>query len=256
MTLEVDLNADLGEGFGQWPAPADEHLLRTVTSANIACGYHAGDPSTLRATTRSAKALGVAVGAHVSYPDLLGFGRRFMDLSPEELTDATLHQLSALAGFARVAGTAMTYVKPHGALYNALLHHEVQARAVVEAVVAFDSRLALLHLPGSVLAGTAERAGLRVVREAFADRAYHPDGSLVPRREPGAVLHDVDAVAERVRRMVVDHEVTTSDGSRLALAAESVCVHGDTAEAVDMAAAIRTTLVQAGIGLSPFAPAP
>ncbi len=254
MTRQVDLNADLGEGFGNWPAPADVRLLATVTSANVACGFHAGDPGTLRATTRSAQAQGVVVGAHVSYPDLAGFGRRFMDLSPDELTDATLHQLSVLAGFARVAGTAMTYVKPHGALYNALLHHEEQARGLVEAIAAFDDQLAVLHLPGSVLAAAAERAGVRIVREAFADRAYHPDGSLVPRREPGAVLHDVDAVAERVRRMVVDQEVVASDGTVLAIAPESICVHGDTPQAAQMAEAIKAVLVGAGVRLTAFAP--
>jgi UPF0271 protein len=252
---EVDLNADLGESFGNWRSGEDEALLGVVSSANIACGFHAGDPTTVRATTRRAAEQGVAVGAHVSYPDLAGFGRRFLDMSREELTDAMLYQLGALAGFARVAGTRMTYVKPHGALYNALLHHEEQALAVVDAVRAFDDELAVLHLPDSELRAQSERSGLRVVREAFADRMYSPDGSLAPRREPGSVLHDAAAISARVRRMVVDGEVVTTDGSVLRLAPESVCVHGDTPEAARIAGQVRQVLVAAGAQITAFAPA-
>lgn len=256
MIAEVDLNADLGETFGSWRSGDDEALLSVISSANIACGFHAGDPTTLRATTRRAAEQGVAVGAHVSYPDLLGFGRRFLDMSRQELTDATLYQLSALAGFARVAGTRMTYVKPHGALYNALLHHEAQASAMVDAVRAFDDELVVLHLPDSELHAQAERAGLCVVREVFADRMYAPDGSLAPRREPGAVLHDAAVIGERVRRMVVEGEVVATDGSVVRLAPESVCVHGDTPEAARLAAEVRRVLVVAGARITAFAPAP
>lgn len=256
MIAEIDLNADLGESFGNWRSGDDEALLGVVSSANIACGFHAGDPSTVHVTTRRAAERGVAIGAHVSYPDLAGFGRRFIDMSRHELTDATLYQLGALAGFARVAGTRMTYVKPHGALYNALLHHETQAAAVVDAVRAFDDELVVLHLPNSELRAQAEHAGLRVVREVFADRMYAPDGSLAPRHEPGAVLHDAVVIGDRVRRMVVEGEVVTTDGSVIRLAPESVCVHGDTPEAARIAAEVRQALQVAGARITPFAPAP
>ena len=179
--MRIDLNADLGEGFGRWGFGCDEALLNVVTSANVACGFHAGDPSVLRRTCAAAARRGVSIGAHPGYHDLAGFGRRFVDVSPAELTDDVLYQLGALRQFAEIAGVRVSHVKPHGALYNAIVDHEEQARAVVAAVVAFDPRLAVLGLPGSAWLRQAEAAGLTAVREVFADRAYAPDGTLVAR---------------------------------------------------------------------------
>ena len=248
----IDLNADLGEGFGVWRLGDDDALLGIVTSANVACGFHAGDPSTMgRVCTRAAQT-GVAVGAQVSYRDLAGFGRRFIDIEPADLTDDVLYQLGALDGIARVSGTRVSYVKPHGALYNATVGHEEQARAVVEAVAAYDERLPVLGLPGSALLRAAEAVGLRAVREGFADRGYTSAGTLVPRREPGALVHDPVTVAERAVRMAVDGEVGAVDGTRLLLEIDSVCVHGDTPGAVELARAVRTALEAAGLPLSPF----
>lgn len=215
MGYSVDLNSDLGEGFGAWTLGDDDAMLELVTSANIACGFHAGDPTTLLATCESAAARGVRIGAQVGYRDLAGFGRRFIDVSPKDLTADVIYQIGALDGLARVAGSRVTYVKPHGALYNAIVHHRRQARAVVAAVVAYDSSLPVLGLPGSVFLEEAREAGLEIVAEAFADRAYTAEGTLVPRTESGAVLHDPTLVAERVRRMVVDGELDAVDGSTL-----------------------------------------
>ena len=249
----IDLNADLGEGFGVWRLGDDEALLGVVTSANVACGFHAGDPSTMRRVCERAAELGVSVGAQVSYRDLPGFGRRFIDVAPAELTDEVLYQLAALDGIARVSGTRVSYVKPHGALYNAVVSHEAQAGAVVDAVAAFDSGLPVLGLPGSVLLRAAEAAGLRPVPEGFADRGYTPAGALVPRREPGAVVHDPVAVADRAVRMAADGEVVAVDGTRVPVQVESVCVHGDTPGAVELARAVRTALETAGLTPTAFA---
>ncbi|MFF2056964.1 MULTISPECIES: LamB/YcsF family protein [Rhodococcus] len=252
MGYSVDLNSDLGEGFGAWTLGDDDAMLELVTSANIACGFHAGDPTTLLATCESAAARGVRIGAQVGYRDLAGFGRRFIDVSPKDLTADVIYQVGALDGLARVAGSRVTYVKPHGALYNAIVHHRRQARAVVAAVVAYDSSLPVLGLPGSVFLEEAREAGLDVVAEAFADRAYTAEGTLVPRTESGAVLHDPTLVAERVRRMVVDGELDAVDGSTLKVAAASVCVHGDSPAAVDMAVAIRALLESSDVEITPF----
>ncbi|ORI14676.1 hypothetical protein BH686_09370 [Rhodococcus erythropolis] len=252
MGYSVDLNSDLGEGFGAWTLGDDDAMLELVTSANIACGFHAGDPTTLLATCESAATRGVRIGAQVGYRDLAGFGRRFIDMSPKDLTADVIYQIGALDGLARVAGSRVTYVKPHGALYNAIVHHRRQARAVVAAVVAYDSSLPVLGLPGSVFLEEAREAGLDVVAEAFADRAYTAEGTLVPRTESGAVLHDPALVAERVRRMVVDGELDAVDGSTLKIIAESVCVHGDSPAAVDMAAAIRALLESSDVEITPF----
>lgn len=252
MGYSVDLNSDLGEGFGAWTLGDDDAMLELVTSANIACGFHAGDPTTLLATCESAAARGVRIGAQVGYRDLAGFGRRFIDVSPKDLTADVIYQVGALDGLARVAGSRVTYVKPHGALYNAIVHHRRQARAVVAAVVAYDSSLPVLGLPGSVFLEEAREAGLDVVAEAFADRAYTAEGTLVPRTESGAVLQDPTLVAERVRRMVVDGELDAVDGSTLKVAAASVCVHGDSPAAVDMAVAIRTLLESSDVEITPF----
>ncbi|OII13631.1 hypothetical protein BIU96_02015 [Curtobacterium sp. MCBA15_008] len=233
----------------------DRAMLDVVSSANVACGFHAGDPTIMLDTCRAAAERGVAVGAHVAYRDLIGFGRRPVHVTPEELYADVVHQLGALVATARVAGTAVTYVKPHGALYNTACVDPVQAEAVVRAVADVDPTLAVLALPDSELLRAAERHGLRAVREVFADRAYEPDGSLVSRSTPGSVLHDPEAVAARVLRMVTDGLVTAVDGSDVRVQVDSVCVHGDSPDAVAMAQAIRTLLTTHGVTIAPFAPA-
>jgi 5-oxoprolinase (ATP-hydrolysing) subunit A len=249
----VDLNADLGEGFGVWRLGDDHALLGIVTSANVACGFHAGDPSTMRRVCSAAVAAGVAIGAQVSYRDLAGFGRRFVDVEPGELADDVLYQVAALDGVARACGGRVSYVKPHGALYNAVVSHEAQAAAVVTAVHDLDPALPVLGLPGSALLRAAADAGLRTVPEGFADRGYTVAGTLVPRREPGALLHDAEAVAARAVRMARDGVVTAVDGSEVAVAVDSVCVHGDTPGAVVLARAVRAALADAGLGPAAFA---
>ena len=252
MTIRVDLNSDLGEGYGAWTLGDDNAMLAVVTSANIACGFHAGDPTNLLATCRSAVAQDVRIGAQVGYNDLSGFGRRFIDVSPTDLAADVIYQLGALDGLARVAGSRVTYVKPHGALYNAIVHHREQARAVVDAVRSYDASLPVLGLPNSVFLAEAEAAGLAVVTEAFADRAYTPEGTLVPRNQPGAVLHDPVTIAERVRRIVIEGVVDAVDGSRVMVRADSVCVHGDTPAAVDMATEIRRLLTASDVAITAF----
>ncbi|MGN9837735.1 LamB/YcsF family protein [Nonomuraea sp. H19] len=248
----IDLNSDLGEGFGRWELADDEALLSIVTSANVACGFHAGDPMIMRRVCEMAAERDVVIGAQVSYRDLAGFGRRFIDVPPEELTNDILYQLGALDAFARVAGTRVGYVKPHGALYNAIVRHEAQAAAVVEAVRAYDPRLPVLGLPGSAWLRQAAEAGLTTVTECFADRAYTPEGTLVPRREPGAVLHDPVAVTERCARMALGRSIEAIDGSPLTVRARSICVHGDSPQAVAMARRVRDTLSAMGVKLTPF----
>ncbi|WP_137723183.1 LamB/YcsF family protein [Prescottella subtropica] len=248
----IDLNSDLGESFGAWTLGDDAAMLDLVTSANIACGFHAGDPSTLLRTCRDATARDVRIGAQVGYRDLAGFGRRFVDVAPADLTADVIYQIGALDGLAHVAGSAVTYVKPHGALYNTIVHHRAQARAVVAAVLAVDPALPVLGLPGSVFLEEASAAGLRTVVEAFADRAYTPDGTLVPRTQPGSVLHDPDIVAARVLRLVTTGTIEAVDGSVITVAADTVCVHGDTPAAVAMATAIRALLDEHRIPVAPF----
>lgn len=249
---QIDLNSDVGESFGRWTLGDDAALTPLVTSVNVACGFHAGDPGTLRRTCAAAAEHGVAVGAQVGYRDLAGFGRRFIDMEPEELTDEVIYQIGALQALATAAGTTVRYVKPHGALYNAIVHHEEQAAAVVEAVRAVDPGLPLLGLPGSVVLELATAAGLRTVREAFADRAYTPAGTLVSRREPGAVLHDPQQVAARMVRLVTEGVITAVDGNEVTVAAESICVHGDSPGAVDMARQVRLALEAAGVRIGSF----
>ncbi|WP_369068823.1 LamB/YcsF family protein [Kineococcus terrestris] len=249
----VDLNSDLGESFSRWTLGDDEALLGVVTSANVACGFHAGDPTVLRRTCELAAERGVVVGAQVGYRDLPGFGRRFIDADPAELTNDVLYQLGALAAFARVAGTRVAYLKPHGALYNAIVHHEEQAAAVVEAVRLWDPALPVLGLPGSRFLALAGEAGLTTRTEAFADRAYTPAGTLVSRREPGAVLHDADEIARRCVRMATAGEVEAVDGGVVAVHAASICVHGDTPGAVAIARRVREELTAAGVRIAPFA---
>jgi 5-oxoprolinase (ATP-hydrolysing) subunit A len=249
----LDLNSDLGESFGRWELGDDEAMLALVTSANVACGFHAGDPTTLRRTCAGAVQHDVVVGAQVGYRDLAGFGRRFIDVAPNELADDVVYQIGALDGMCRAAGTAVRYVKPHGALYNAIVHHEEQAAAVVAAVRDYSAELPVLGLPGSAFLRAAEKAGLRTVREFFVDRGYTPSGTLVPRREPGAVLHDPDEVTARVLRLLDQGVVTAIDGSDVAVEAESACVHGDSPGAVEMAQAVRDGLARAGVSVRAFA---
>jgi UPF0271 protein len=248
----VDLNADLGEGFGAWQLGDDEAMLDVITSANVACGFHAGDPALLLRTCRAAARRGVAVGAQVSYRDLAGFGRRFIDVTPEDLTAEVIYQIGALQAIAHAAGTTVRYVKPHGALYNSIVTHESQAAAVAAAVAAVDPALPVLGLTGSAFFTEADQLGLRTVAEAFADRAYQPDGTLVSRREPGAVLHDAAAIAVRVATMVSAGHVTAVDGTTVPITVESVCVHGDSPGAVNIATAVRERLEADGVHLSAF----
>nr|WP_042183411.1 5-oxoprolinase subunit PxpA [Kibdelosporangium sp. MJ126-NF4]CEL15497.1 Lactam utilization protein LamB [Kibdelosporangium sp. MJ126-NF4]CTQ92101.1 Lactam utilization protein LamB [Kibdelosporangium sp. MJ126-NF4] len=247
----MDLNSDLGEGFGVWTLGDDAALLGVVTSANVACGFHAGDPRTMRSVCELAASHGVAIGAQVSYRDLAGFGRRFIDVDPVELADDVLYQIGALSAFATAAGARVAYVKPHGALYNAIVHHEEQAAAVVAGVKAWGE-LPVLGLPGSSFLAAASAAGLRTVGEAFADRGYTPAGTLVSRREPGALLTDTAAVVERALRLASDRQIIAVDGTVVdASTVESLCLHGDTPGAVQHAQAVRTALENAGVTLAP-----
>ncbi|MFL6055627.1 MAG: LamB/YcsF family protein [Actinoallomurus sp.] len=246
----IDLNADLGEGFGPWRLGDDLALLSIVSSANVACGFHAGDPMIMRRTCAAAVERGVVIGAQVSYRDLAGFGRREMDVAPDELTAEVLYQIAALDGIARAEGDRVRYVKPHGALYNRIVRDPVQAEAVAAAVKAYDPALPVLTLPGSALHDVTD---LTIVNECFADRAYTPAGRLVPRREPGAVIHDVAQVAERALRMAVDGVVEATDGTEIPVNARSICVHGDTPGAVELAQAVRKALENTDVPLGSFA---
>lgn len=248
----VDLNADLGEGFGRWRLTDDDALLEVVTSANVACGFHAGDPATMRRVCERAAAAGVRIGAQVSYRDLAGFGRRSMDVPPAELAAEVAYQIGALAVFAGAAGAQVAYVKPHGALYNRVVHDEEQAAAVVEGVL-LAGRLPVLGLPGSRLLAAAGRAGLPAVPEAFADRAYTARGTLVPRGEPGAVVSEPDTVVERAVRMASGAGATSVDGRAVPVAARSLCVHGDTPGAARLAVRVRAALEAAGVRVAAFA---
>ena len=248
----VDLNADLGESFGVWRLGDDDAMLDLVTSANVACGFHAGDAATLARTCRAAAERGVRIGAQVSYRDLAGFGRRFIDASPEDLTADVTYQIGALQALAHVGGGSVSYVKPHGALYNAIVTNHDQARAVAKAVHAVDPGLPVLGLSGSAFFAAAQEVGLRTVPEAFADRAYRADGQLLSRRLPNAVLHDVNEIADRVASMVTTGRVTAVDGSTIPVTVESVCVHGDSPGAVQIANAVRDRLVADGVGLKAF----
>ena len=248
----IDLNSDVGESFGHWTLGDDAAMFRSVTSANVACGFHAGDPSVIRRTCREATAAGVAIGAHVGYRDLAGFGRRFLDIQPSELADDVVYQIGALQALAATEGAKVRYVKPHGGLYNAIIHHTAQAQAVVDAVKSVDPGLPIMGLPGSEVLRLAGEAGLRAVPEAFADRAYNPDGTLVSRSEPEAVLSDPAEVAEHVLRMATEGSVRTIDGSTLKIRAESICVHGDSPGAVAMAAAVKSALKDAGVSIGSF----
>lgn len=253
--MTIDLNSDMGEGLGSWSMGDDDTLLSVVTSANIACGFHAGDPSIMRHVTTKAVENGVAIGAHVAYRDLTGFGRRFIDIDAPTLTDEVTYQIGALDAFARQAGGSIAYVKPHGGLYNTIVTHEVQAAAVVKAVAAYDDTLILMGLPGSVVLRLAQEAGLRTAHEAFADRAYTPEGHLVSRKEAGSVLHDPEQIAARCIAMATGEPIADVNGDPLSLTPDSICVHGDTPGAVQIARAVRTALEGAGLDLAPFSAA-
>jgi UPF0271 protein len=247
--MRIDLNSDLGESFGPWPMGQDAALMDSISSANVACGFHAGDPGTMRATITLAREKGVAIGAHPGFPDLVGFGRREMKASPAEVEDLVLYQVSALAGMAAAQGVRLQHVKAHGALYNMACRDRALADAIAKAVATFDRSLILFGLPNSELLRAGEAAGLPVAAEVFADRAYDPDGSLTSRAKPGSVIHDTAAVVERAIRMVKDRQVIAVDGSTIALRADTICLHGDTPGAADHARAVRAGLQQAGIAV-------
>ncbi|MEO5624534.1 MAG: 5-oxoprolinase subunit PxpA [Dokdonella sp.] len=243
----IDLNCDLGESFGAWTMGADAAVMPWISSANIACGFHAGDPDTMRRTLELAVRAKVAVGAHVSLPDLAGFGRREMRVSPDETYAMTLYQIGALAGFARAAGTRLRHVKPHGALYNMAARDARLAAAFAQAVRDFDIRLILVGLCASELTRAGQRVGLDVAHEAFTDRRYQDDGSLTPRSEADAVIADVDVAVAQALAIASRSEVTTCSGSKLTLAADTLCVHGDRVDAALFARRLHEGLKAAGI---------
>lgn len=250
LALRIDLNADVGESFGAYaigPGSGDAGLMRSITSANVAAGFHAGDPSVLRETICTAKSHGVAVGAHPSFPDLVGFGRREMHVTPKDAEDFVLYQIAAVAGVASAEGVRLQHVKPHGALFNMAARDAALAAAIARATAAFDSSLMLFGLPDSELLKAGRAAGLRVAAEGFADRAYEADGSLVSRKKPGAVIHDAEVVVARAVRMAKEGTVIAVDGTIVTLAVQTICIHGDTPGADDLAAKLRAGLEAAGV---------
>ncbi len=248
--MRVDLNADVGESVGPWPMGDDERLIPLVTSVNVACGAHAGDPLTIDRTVRAAAAHGVAVGAHPGYPDLVGFGRRDLDMAPDELEASLLYQVGAVAAFARAAGTPLRHVKPHGALYNLAARDPSVAGTVARAVARVSGELVLVGLAGSALLAAASDAGLTPAAEAFADRAYEADGALRSRRQPGALLELPELAAAQALSIVRDGCVTSHDGQVIAVRADTICIHGDTPGAADFAKAIRAVLTNAGVTIA------
>ncbi len=249
----LDLNCDMGEGFGAWRMGDDAALLDHVTSANIACGFHAGDPGTIHRTVELALEKGVAIGAHPSLPDLQGFGRRSMNVSAEEAYDLVLYQIGALAGFATACGGKLAHVKPHGALYNMAAKDARLARAIARAVRDFDAALVLFGLAGSELVRAGGQAGLKTANEVFADRTYQADGSLTPRTQPDAMIHDADAAIAQVRRMVGEGRVRSQQGSDVPVQPDTLCIHGDEPGAVDFAKRIRQALAADGVRVAPIA---
>ncbi|CAG9296670.1 LamB/YcsF family protein [Celerinatantimonas diazotrophica] len=250
--VSIDLNSDLGESYGAWRMGDDQAMLDIVSSANIACGFHAGDPATILTTLRQAKDAKVAIGAHISYPDRVGFGRRKMDLSYSELFSDSLYQISALSGLAHSVNVQVRYVKPHGALYNSIAQDLAQAQAVIDAITAFDSSLAMVVLAGSPLVELAKQQGIRVIQEVFADRAYQKDGQLVSRRIQGAVIADPDLICQRMISLINTSKIPTIDGGYTSVQADSICVHGDNPEAVAIASKLRDALKQVGINIQAF----
>ena len=250
--MTMDLNSDLGESFGAWSMGDDAAMLDIVSSANVACGFHAGDPASILKTLKEAKARNVVVGAHIAYPDLVGFGRRNMDIGSSDLIASCIYQIGALQGLAQAAGTTVKYVKPHGALYNKIAQDKRQASDVITAMLALDKNLTLLALAGSPLIQWARDAGLNVVAEAFADRAYTPQGELVSRTLPGAVLHDEALITERMLNLVREGTLQAIDGSTVRIEADSICVHGDSPGAVSIARNLRQRFEQEQIQLTSF----
>ncbi|MGW9020052.1 LamB/YcsF family protein [Leucobacter chromiiresistens] len=250
--LSIDLNCDLGESFGNYAFGDDAAVLASVSSANVACGFHAGDPGGIRATCAAAAAAGATIGAHPGYRDLAGFGRRFIDYDPVELADEIIYQIGAVQALARSVGARVRYVKPHGGLYNAIVHHEPQARAVVDAVRAVGDELPLLVPSGSAVERIAHDEGVRTFAEAFADRAYAADGTLVPRTAPGAMLDRAAAVAQAVRIATTGRAVAV-DGTEIEVPADSLCLHGDSPAAVQLAREVRAALDERGVRIASFA---
>ena len=248
----IDLNSDLGEGFGAHQIGYDAELFELISSANVACGFHGGDPRVMERTIATATAYGVAVGAHPGFPDLVGFGRREIVATPDEVRTDTLYQLGALDAFCRVAGVELQHVKAHGALYNRANHDRATADAIAAAVKAYDMGLIFLAQPGTALFAAGEAAGLPMAREGFADRAYNPDGTLVSRRLPGAVITDPELAAERALRLVTEGRLTAADGTELELTIDSLCIHSDTPGAVAIARAIRRRFDEAGVAVRPL----
>ncbi len=251
--IKTDLNSDLGESFGAWTMGDDAGVLSAVSSANVACGYHAGDPVVMRDTVKLCVKRGVAIGAHISYPDLMGFGRRNMTCSPDEIYTYSVYQIGALQAFCAAAGTALQHVKPHGAMYNQAAKDAALADAIAAAIKdSCGPAVILMGLANSQFEEAAKRSGIRFAAEAFADRAYMDDGSLVPRNRPGAVLHDPEFAAERVLQMVTEGKIKSIDGATIEFKPDTICMHGDTAEAVHMAQVVRKKLEGAGIGIAPM----
>lgn len=252
MARSIDLNSDMGESFGRYTLGHDEALLAYVSSANVACGFHAGDPRTMDRTVALAGERGVAIGAHPGFPDLAGFGRRELAVSPDEVATDVLYQLGALAAFCQAAGLPLRHVKPHGALYNRIAVDEGLAGAVAEAVARFRGELILVGLPGSAIERAASAAGIAFAREAFADRAYNPDGTLASRHLPGAVIADPAQVARRTLTMAIEGRVTAIDGGEIELNADTLCIHGDTPGAVELARTVRAALEGRGVAIRPL----
>jgi UPF0271 protein len=249
----IDLNADLGEGFGHSRVSEDEALLDLVSSANIACGFHAGDATTMQDTIRAAASRGVVIGAHPSYPDIPGFGRRELGLSPKEIRFHVAYQLHAIRDICVAENAKLAYVKPHGALYNRAVHDSSAAAAITQAIRDVNPSLVLLGLAGSEMARAAAHASLTFAAEAFADRAYKSDGTLVPRKERGAVIHDVEAAVKRAVALVKSHTVAAVDGSTIGVVAQSLCVHGDNPDALPLLRELRAALEGSGVRIAPFA---
>ena len=250
--MKIDLNSDLGESFGRYKLGLDEEVMKYITSANIACGWHAGDPLVMRNTVRLAKDMNVEVGAHPGYPDLMGFGRRYMGITREEARNYILYQIGALYAFVKAEGLTLQHVKPHGALYNALVRDEELTRGVLEGIADFDKNIIFVGLSMSKPLEIAEEMGLKVAHEVFADRAYNPDGTLVSRRKPGAVIHNKEEIAERVISMVKDGGVKAINGEWVELKADTICVHGDNPKAVEITAYLRKCLEEEGIKIVPM----
>jgi UPF0271 protein len=250
--MRIDINCDMGESFGPWEMGADAAVMPHITSANIACGAHAGDPGVMRRTVRLARAAAVAVGAHPGFADLQGFGRREMTMDPSEVEDSLIAQIGALAAIAKAEGGALQHVKAHGALYNMAARDRALADAIARAIKAFDPSLIMFGLPNSPMIDAARAAGLRAAAEGFADRAYQADGSLTPRSRPGAVIHDAEAVVARAVRMARDGIVLTPDGTEVALRVDTICVHGDTPGAPELTRRIRAALQAAGATVAPI----